>query len=217
MQTRIRIRAGVLEIEYEGPDTYLFKQLPELIAQLQDILPGTDMPELIQTEPVAHANRAGTNGDGATAHAQGANGNGAAGRAPGANGNGHGANGNGAGGNGTGGNGHGTNGNALRPPIPDDLLGENAPKLEDLISALGPAPSQWKRFLATTVWLHTLGLTRVQTNQVTKALYKRDERRIGNPSACLAKNLDKGYLTRDGVTFFVTEDGIAALEGEFSR
>lgn len=198
MQTKIRIRAGVLEIEYEGPDNYLFKQLPELIAQLQEILPRTDMPELIQTETEAAGN-----GAGATETS-----------APGADGNGHGANGNGAGRNG--GNGHGGNGHAIGPPIPEDLLGENAPKLEDLISALGPAPSQWKRFLATTVWLHTLGLTRVQTNQVTKALYKRDSRRIGNPSACLAKNLDKGYLTRDGLTFFVTEDGIAALEGEFT-
>ncbi|NNE07323.1 MAG: hypothetical protein HKN20_02050 [Gemmatimonadetes bacterium] len=207
MQTKIRIRAGVLEIEYEGPDTYLFKQLPELIAQLQEILPRTDMPELIRTE-----NAAGNRGPGGTeASAPGADGNGALAHG----GNGHGANGNGDGRNG--GNGHGGNGHPIRPPIPEDLLGDNAPKLEDLIAALGPAPSQWKRFLATTVWLHTLGLTRVQTNQVTKALYKRDSRRIGNPSACLAKNLDKGYLTRDGVTFFVTQDGIAALEGEFTR
>lgn len=212
MQTRIRIRAGVLEIEYEGPDTYLFKQLPELISQLQEILPRTAMPELIQPAGANdHTHGAHDNVDQTqTETPDGANGNGTAvpESAAGANGNGN--------GNGAGASGHGENGNGLRPPIPDDLLGDNAPNLEDLITALGPAPSQWKRFLATTVWLHTLGLTRVQTNQVTKALYKRDSRRIGNPSACLAKNLDKGYLTRDGVTFFVTEDGIAALEGEFT-
>jgi hypothetical protein len=183
MQTKIRIRAGSLEIEYEGPDTYLYKQLPELIAQLQDILPRSEIPELIP--------RRAPSGSDAIIAPEKANGNGTAA----------------AGGNG---------GVHAHPPIPEDLTGENAPRLEELIGALGPSAAQWKRFLATTVWLHTLGLTRVRTKEVTNALQKHEARSIGNPNACLMRNLDKGYLTRDGAAFYVTKDGIEALEGAFT-
>ena len=45
MTTKIRIKVGAVEVEYEGPEAFLNKKLPELISQLQSL--ATQVPESV--------------------------------------------------------------------------------------------------------------------------------------------------------------------------
>jgi len=71
--------------------------------------------------------------------------------------------------------------------------------------------NQLKKFLATSVWLHAKGKKRLKTSDVTAALKDAQQRRLGNPSDCLNKNVAKGYIEKDGNEFFVTQEGRMAL------
>lgn len=70
---------------------------------------------------------------------------------------------------------------------------------------------QVKKFLATAVWLHARGSTRLSTGDITRALRESNQTRLGNPSDCLNKNVAKGYAEKDGKQFFVTEEGKASI------
>lgn len=73
-------------------------------------------------------------------------------------------------------------------------------------------PAQ-KKFLATAVWLHAKGNTRLSTGDVTKALKDSSQSRLTNASDCLNRNVNKGYIEKDGNRqFFVTDEGRASLK-----
>ena len=73
------------------------------------------------------------------------------------------------------------------------------------------ATSQARRFLATAEWLHQTGRERIETKDVTKALRESNQKKLGNASDCLSRNISKGFCDRDGKEFFVTEDGRNSL------
>ena len=71
--------------------------------------------------------------------------------------------------------------------------------------------SQIKRFLTTAEWLHKGGQQIVQTSDVTRAIKENQQRRLGNPSDCLNKNISKGHCEKYENGFRVTEEGRKAL------
>lgn len=71
--------------------------------------------------------------------------------------------------------------------------------------------SQVKRFLATAEWLHKKGRHRLQTKDITAALSKANQKRLGNPADCLNKNVAKGHCEKEGSDFYVTPDGRTSL------
>ena len=96
------------------------------------------------------------------------------------------------------------------PGIADDQLGKKA--LGIYLKEKNATENQNNKFLATAIWLHAKGSTRIKTSDVTKALRENSQSRLGNPSQCLANNVTQGYCERDGGGFFVTEDGKASLK-----
>jgi hypothetical protein len=67
--------------------------------------------------------------------------------------------------------------------------------------------NQLKKFLATAIWHHDKGKTRITTRDVTSALKKSNQSRLSNASDCLNKNVAKGFCEKDGSEFFVTDEG----------
>ena len=108
---------------------------------------------------------------------------------------------------------------AIHPP-PDGV--ENSGSGNDSPdSSIGPLPTylqkcgnttnQVRRFLATAEWLHKKGKNRVKTGDVVKALSDANQKRLGNASECLNKNVAKGHCEKDGDGFFVTPEGRSSL------
>lgn len=75
----------------------------------------------------------------------------------------------------------------------------------------GGEKSQVKRFLATATWLYRRGETNLTTRLVGKALRENHQKRLGNPSDCLNKNVSKGHCEKTAGGFFITPDGWNAL------
>lgn len=71
--------------------------------------------------------------------------------------------------------------------------------------------NQVVKFLATAVWLGFKGKNRFVTGDVTRALKDSNQARLSNPSVCLASNISKGYIEKDGKDYFVTTEGKASL------
>jgi len=71
--------------------------------------------------------------------------------------------------------------------------------------------NQTIKFLATAIWLHTKGNKRLKTGDVASALSNANQTRLSNPSNCLASNIKKGFIEKEGSEFFVTDDGKASL------
>lgn len=67
------------------------------------------------------------------------------------------------------------------------------------------------KFLATAVWLHAKGQERLSTSDVTTALRRANQTKIGNPSDTLNRNVTKGCCEKDGKSFFVTPEGKETL------
>lgn len=84
---------------------------------------------------------------------------------------------------------------------------KKAGSLVSYIEKAGGSTNQTKRFLATAVWLHDRGSKRVTTADIAKSLRENSQKKLGNPSDCLSKNIRKGFCEKDGDQFFVTDDG----------
>ncbi|MFZ5739371.1 MAG: hypothetical protein ACOY6K_21085 [Pseudomonadota bacterium] len=87
--------------------------------------------------------------------------------------------------------------------------------LATYIRAKGGDQSQIQRFLATAHWLESRGHEPLTASAVSKALSDHHQKRLANPADCLNKNVRKGLCEKskkDG-SFFITPEGLAALEG----
>ncbi len=71
--------------------------------------------------------------------------------------------------------------------------------------------NQRKKFLATAIWLEASGKESISTGEVTKALKESRQKKLGNPSDLLNKNISKGFCEKEGKQFFVTQEGKASL------
>ncbi|MFG6665725.1 hypothetical protein ACGK9R_01285 [Halomonas sp. HNIBRBA4712] len=63
------------------------------------------------------------------------------------------------------------------------------------------------KFLATAIWLESKGSNRLQTKDVTSALSSANQKRLGNASDCLNRNVTQGCCEKEGKQFYVTEEG----------
>lgn len=66
---------------------------------------------------------------------------------------------------------------------------------------------QNQRFLATAGWLWLRGDRVLTTSAVTKALRDNQQKRLGNPSDCLNKNVGRGFCEKTNDGFFITPEG----------
>ena len=140
--TKIRMKIGGIEIDYEGPEGFLDEKLPKLL---------NEVSALAKKVPIE--NGAGDEGRNQKSGAP----------------------------------------SAL--PLPSFLKEKTA-------------KSQNMRFLATAEWLHGKGAERIKTSDVTKALRDSQQKRLGNASECLSRNVSKGYCEKtSGGEFFVTDEG----------
>ncbi len=84
-------------------------------------------------------------------------------------------------------------------------------RLPAFLQKKGATANQTKLFLATAEWLHAKGSNRITTADVSRALSVADQKRLGNPSDALNKNVTKGHAEKEGKSFYVTPDGRASL------
>jgi len=58
MSTKIRLKVGSVEVEYEGPEAFLNKKLPELISQLREV--ADEVPEDTEVASPVNPKNVGT-------------------------------------------------------------------------------------------------------------------------------------------------------------
>jgi hypothetical protein len=102
-----------------------------------------------------------------------------------------------------------TAGSGQASQLPDATI--SSQPLPNFLRAKDASSPAAKKFLATAIWLHAKGTTRISTGDVTKALRDSMQTRLPNPSQSLSKNVAKGFIERDGSQFFVTDPGRASL------
>lgn len=100
---------------------------------------------------------------------------------------------------------------AISPPTTDEEAAIAAQTLPSFLKQKNAMSPQTRRFLATAVWLHAKGNTRLTTSDVIKATKDSNQPRFGNASDLLNKNVAEGYCEKDGKQFFVTAHGKTAL------
>ena len=107
---------------------------------------------------------------------------------------------------------------------PDNPVGGDLPKLEEKQNGTAPSESlasylktksadtvQVQRFLATAGWLHHRGVVPLTTGGVTKALRDNQQKRLGNPSDCLNKNVGRGFCEKTDDGFHILPEGWGQL------
>lgn len=104
----------------------------------------------------------------------------------------------------------GTTGSTLHSPMkPDSTIGNKT--LSTFLREKDATTNQNKKFLATAVWLEAKGKNRLTTSDVNGAIKDNSQKRLGNASDCLNRNVNKGYCEKDGKEFFVTQEGKDSL------
>ncbi len=73
--------------------------------------------------------------------------------------------------------------------------------------------NQVKKFLATSVFLHSQGVEKFSTPMVSKLLKSSHIEKLINASDCLNKNEKKGFCIKDDKEFILTESGIRSIIG----
>jgi hypothetical protein len=74
--------------------------------------------------------------------------------------------------------------------------------------------NQNNRFLATAEWLSGRSKDPLTAKAIAQALSDHNQKRLANPAHCLNQNVRKGYCEkRKGGSFFITPEGLEALQG----
>lgn len=86
--------------------------------------------------------------------------------------------------------------------------------LASYVKAKKGEKNQNARFLAVSHWLSGRTSEPLTSKAVASALSHHNQKRVGNPADTLNQNVRKGYCEKrkDG-SFFITPEGLAALEG----
>ena len=87
----------------------------------------------------------------------------------------------------------------------------NVGSLAAYIKQKGGEKNQVKRFLAAADWLRIKGEKNLKTALVSKALRDNQQKKLRNPSQCLASNLSQGFCEKNGSGFYITPEGFASL------
>jgi len=72
--------------------------------------------------------------------------------------------------------------------------------------------NQTRRFLTTARWLQLRGTEEPTSSDVAKALRDNHQVRLSNPADCLNKNVSRGFCEKTSNGFFITPEGLTALE-----
>ena len=73
--------------------------------------------------------------------------------------------------------------------------------------------NQVRKFLATSVFLHSKGVEKFSTPMVSKLLKSTHIEKLINASDCLNKNEKKGFCIKEDKEFILTEAGIRSIIG----
>ena len=110
--------------------------------------------------------------------------------------------------------------NVAPPPTESDSGGgplTTGPKrgmgtLAGFLNAKNARSNKTRKFLATALWLQeTTGSRRLSTSDITKALSQNSQGDVGNASQCLNLNVGRGFCTKEGRQFYVTDEGKTKL------
>jgi len=86
--------------------------------------------------------------------------------------------------------------------------------LAALLATTNSKTNQTRRFLATALWLQDGGKGHLSTSAVSKALSESHQKRLTNPSQCLADNVKQGLCEKEGKKeFYVTDEGRTEIVG----
>lgn len=101
-------------------------------------------------------------------------------------------------------------------PDPDPSSGQapaqaNVGSLATYIKQKGGDKNQVKRFLITANWLRLKGEKNLKTALVSKALQDNQQKKLGNPSLCLSRNIGQGYCEKTPSGFYITPEGLDSL------
>ena len=90
--------------------------------------------------------------------------------------------------------------------------------LASYIKAKKAESNQNARFLATAHWLSSRNTAPLTASAVGKALLDNHQRKVNNPADALNQNVRKGLAEKkaDG-TFYITPEGLEALEGKSAK
>ncbi|MEM7656333.1 MAG: hypothetical protein AAF399_09415 [Bacteroidota bacterium] len=69
--------------------------------------------------------------------------------------------------------------------------------------------NQIRKFLLTAIFLHNGGKTTLKTGDINAALVEAGDKKLSNASDALNKNVGKGYCSKNGREFSLTEAGLA--------
>jgi len=84
--------------------------------------------------------------------------------------------------------------------------------LASFLSAKDAKSNKTRKFLATALWVQDSGgKNRLTTRDVTDALREHSQGSVGNASQCLVLNAKRGFCTREGKQFYVSDEGRAEL------
>ena len=85
--------------------------------------------------------------------------------------------------------------------------------LLQFISEKKALKNQVRKFLATAVFLaRNNNVSKLSTPMISKALKSYGIEKLQNASDCLNKNEKKGYCTKDGKEFYISENGYLSLD-----
>lgn len=114
---------------------------------------------------------------------------------------------------------------AMKPALPTPthevkLLDIKAPTmppravsaLSEFLKANNASEMLMKKFLVTAVWLHFGGKARMKPNDINEALMGIGEGKFNRPTDSLKNNIKKGFCSRDGEKFFITELGFKQVK-----
>jgi len=80
--------------------------------------------------------------------------------------------------------------------------------LASFLKSKNATSAQVDKFLATAIWVEAKdNKNRLKTADITSALSKANQTKLGNPADKLNQNVSKGYCEKDGKDFFVTQEG----------
>ena len=89
----------------------------------------------------------------------------------------------------------------------------NGDPLYEFLKEKNADKNQVRKFLATSVFLHSQGIEKFSTPMVSKLLKSSHIEKLINASDCLNKNEKKGFCIKDDKEFILTESGIRSIIG----
>ncbi|MGH9748114.1 MAG: hypothetical protein ACRD59_18615 [Candidatus Acidiferrales bacterium] len=97
-------------------------------------------------------------------------------------------------------------------PVPQPVHKKTAGTLAAFLTAKNVKGNKTRKFLATALWIQdTQHKNRLVTRDVTNALSANSQGTVGNATQCLNSNTKRGFCTREGNQFYVTEEGRNSL------